>query len=71
MTFSNTAESILTCLLFPQEPQDDVRITNQQLQELRAALAVLSSKSAILEQREELKELEVDHEEYKEVRFYA
>ncbi|CAG8488398.1 2906_t:CDS:10 [Ambispora gerdemannii] len=46
--------------------EDDARMTQQQLQELREALTILSSKSAVLEEREVLKEIRDDHEEYKE-----
>ncbi|KAG9300253.1 hypothetical protein G9A89_011326 [Geosiphon pyriformis] len=47
-------------------PEDDVRMTQIQLQELRDALTILSAKSAVLEHREALKEIKEDHEEYKE-----
>ncbi|CAG8716077.1 7882_t:CDS:10 [Cetraspora pellucida] len=46
--------------------EEDVRMTEQQLQELRAALAILSSKSAVLEEREALNEIKEDRAEYKE-----
>ncbi|CAG8478106.1 10885_t:CDS:10 [Acaulospora colombiana] len=46
--------------------ESDVRMTEQQLQELRAALTILSSKSAVLEEREALNEIKEDREEYKE-----
>lgn len=42
-------------------------MTEEQLQELRAALSILSSKSAVLEEREALNEIKEDREEYKEV----
>jgi len=42
-------------------------MSKQQLQELREALSILSSKSAVLEEREALHELKEDREEYKEV----
>ncbi|CAJ0755547.1 16629_t:CDS:10 [Entrophospora sp. SA101] len=46
--------------------EDDARMTELQLQELRAALSILSSKSAVLEEREALNEIKEDREEYKE-----
>ena len=42
-------------------------MTEEQLQELRAALSILSSTSAVLEEREALNEIKEDREEYKEV----
>ncbi|CAG8730739.1 5616_t:CDS:10, partial [Dentiscutata erythropus] len=47
--------------------EEDVRMTEQQLQELRAALTILSSKSAVLEERETLKLIKEDRAEYKDI----
>ncbi|KAK0523133.1 LETM1 domain-containing protein ylh47 [Tilletia horrida] len=38
----------------PEAAQDDVRMTNEQLHELGEALSILSAKSAVLKEREEL-----------------
>ncbi|RHZ56713.1 hypothetical protein Glove_397g12 [Diversispora epigaea] len=57
-------EAVLAEKKVPEE--EDVRMTEQQLQELRAALSILSSKSAVLEEREALNEIKEDREEYKE-----
>ncbi|RIB16039.1 LETM1-like protein, partial [Gigaspora rosea] len=46
--------------------EEDVRMTEQQLQELRAALTILSSKSSVLEEREALKLIKEDRAEHKE-----
>ncbi|RUS20608.1 putative mitochondrion organization and biogenesis-related protein [Endogone sp. FLAS-F59071] len=49
--------------------QEEVRLTEEQLQELRNALAILVSKAGVLEERETLNEIKEDHEDYKEVSF--
>jgi LETM1 and EF-hand domain-containing protein 1 len=57
------------CDQIAQKEQDikDVRLSEEQLQELRNALAVLCTKAGILEEREQLNEIKEDHEDYKEV----
>ncbi|KAK0564223.1 LETM1 domain-containing protein ylh47 [Tilletia horrida] len=49
----------------PEAEQDDVRMTNEQLHELGEALSILSAKSAVLKEREEL------HTIYREAQFDA
>ncbi|KAG0244270.1 LETM1-like protein-domain-containing protein [Mortierella sp. GBAus27b] len=50
------------------KPADDdaARMTEEQLLELREALCIMSSRSAVLEEREELEDLKEDRMEYKE-----
>ncbi|KAJ2964073.1 hypothetical protein NQZ79_g1017 [Umbelopsis isabellina] len=45
---------------------EEVRLSEEQLQELRNALAILCTKAGILEEREQLNEIKEDHEDYKE-----
>ncbi|KAK3823575.1 MAG: LETM1-domain-containing protein [Benniella sp.] len=50
-----------------EEGDDDAaRMTEEQLLELREALCIMSSRSAVLEEREELEDLKEDRMEYKE-----
>jgi LETM1 and EF-hand domain-containing protein 1 len=49
------------------EEEDKARMTEEQLLELREALCIMSSRSAVLEEREELEDLKEDRMEYKEV----
>ncbi|CAG8556253.1 5113_t:CDS:10 [Paraglomus brasilianum] len=60
------ADKLLPDTTVKFEDEEDVRMSKQQLQELREALSILSSKSAVLEEREALHELKEDREEYKE-----
>ncbi|RUS34742.1 LOW QUALITY PROTEIN: hypothetical protein BC938DRAFT_478778 [Jimgerdemannia flammicorona] len=48
------------------EPEPEVRLSEEQLQELRNALAILVPKAGVLEERETLNEIKEDHEDYKE-----
>ncbi|KAG0304883.1 hypothetical protein BGZ97_001313 [Linnemannia gamsii] len=48
------------------EEEDKARMTEEQLLELREALCIMSSRSAVLEEREELEDLKEDRMEYKE-----
>ncbi|KAF9426516.1 hypothetical protein BGZ76_002730 [Entomortierella beljakovae] len=48
------------------EDDDSARMTEEQLLELREALCIMSSRSAVLEEREELEDLKEDRMEYKE-----
>ncbi|KAF9935429.1 hypothetical protein FBU30_000027 [Linnemannia zychae] len=48
------------------EEEDKARMTEEQLLELREALCIMSSRSAVLEEREELEDLKEDRLEYKE-----
>lgn len=50
-----------------EEDEDKARMTEEQLLELREALSIMSSRSAVLEEREELEDLKEDRMEYKEV----
>ncbi|ORZ28861.1 LETM1-like protein-domain-containing protein [Lobosporangium transversale] len=50
----------------PEEDEDTARMTEEQLLELREALCIMSSRSAVLEEREELEDLKEDRMEYKE-----
>ncbi|KAF9171650.1 hypothetical protein BGX20_007194 [Mortierella sp. AD010] len=50
----------------PVEDEDAARMTEEQLLELREALCIMSSRSAVLEEREELEDLKEDRMEYKE-----
>ncbi|KAF9375482.1 hypothetical protein CPB97_011441, partial [Podila verticillata] len=49
-----------------EEDEDKARMTEEQLLELREALSIMSSRSAVLEEREELEDLKEDRMEYKE-----
>ncbi|KAF8939632.1 hypothetical protein BGZ58_009133 [Dissophora ornata] len=49
-----------------EEEEDTARMTEEQLLELREALCIMSSRSAVLEEREELEDLKEDRMEYKE-----
>ncbi|KAF9291757.1 hypothetical protein BGZ68_002476 [Mortierella alpina] len=49
-----------------EEEEDKARMTEEQLLELREALCIMSSRSAVLEEREELEDLKEDRMEYKE-----
>ncbi|KAF9198423.1 hypothetical protein BGZ49_000757 [Haplosporangium sp. Z 27] len=49
-----------------EEDEDSARMTEEQLLELREALCIMSSRSAVLEEREELEDLKEDRMEYKE-----
>ncbi|KAF9328626.1 hypothetical protein BG006_008210 [Podila minutissima] len=49
-----------------EEEEDKARMTEEQLLELREALSIMSSRSAVLEEREELEDLKEDRMEYKE-----
>jgi len=51
-----------------EEEEDKAKMTEEQLLELREALCIMSSRSAVLEEREELEDLKEDRMEYKEVR---
>ncbi|KAG0324786.1 hypothetical protein BGZ99_001455 [Dissophora globulifera] len=48
------------------DEEDTARMTEEQLLELREALCIMSSRSAVLEEREELEDLKEDRLEYKE-----
>ncbi|KAF9582202.1 hypothetical protein BGW38_000518, partial [Lunasporangiospora selenospora] len=48
------------------EDEDKAKMTEEQLLELREALCIMSSRSAFLEEREELEDLKEDRMEYKE-----
>ncbi|KAF9361787.1 hypothetical protein BGX26_011782 [Mortierella sp. AD094] len=50
----------------PVVDEDAARMTEEQLLELREALCIMSSRSAVLEEREELEDLKEDRMEYKE-----
>ncbi|KAF9365324.1 hypothetical protein BGX34_010450 [Mortierella sp. NVP85] len=50
----------------PEGDDDAARMTEEQLLELREALCIMSSRSAVLEEREELEDLKEDRMEYKE-----
>ncbi|KAG0336209.1 hypothetical protein BG004_008159 [Podila humilis] len=49
-----------------EDEEDKARMTEEQLLELREALSIMSSRSAVLEEREELEDLKEDRMEYKE-----
>ncbi|KAF9983594.1 hypothetical protein BGZ65_001628 [Modicella reniformis] len=49
-----------------ENDDDTARMTEEQLLELREALCIMSSRSAVLEEREELEDLKEDRLEYKE-----
>ncbi|KAF9116138.1 hypothetical protein BGX27_004721 [Mortierella sp. AM989] len=49
-----------------EDEEDTARMTEEQLLELREALCIMSSRSAVLEEREELEDLKEDRMEYKE-----
>ncbi|KAK3836823.1 MAG: LETM1-domain-containing protein [Linnemannia gamsii] len=57
-------EQAATTAAAPDE--DKARMTEEQLLELREALCIMSSRSAVLEEREELEDLKEDRMEYKE-----
>ena len=63
-----SVEAAGTNVLKPAEDEEDkARMTEEQLLELREALCIMSSRSAVLEEREELEDLKEDRMEYKEV----
>lgn len=63
-----SVEAAGTNVLAPSEEEEDkARMTEEQLLELREALCIMSSRSAVLEEREELEDLKEDRMEYKEV----
>ncbi|KAG0042023.1 hypothetical protein BGZ83_000994 [Gryganskiella cystojenkinii] len=49
-----------------EDEEDKAKMTEEQLLELREALCIMSSRSAVLEEREELEDLKEDRMEYKE-----
>ncbi|KAG0047052.1 hypothetical protein BGZ83_007795 [Gryganskiella cystojenkinii] len=49
-----------------EDDQDNARMTEEQLLEFREALSIMSSRSAVLEEREELEYLKENRKEYKE-----
>ncbi|KAG0358073.1 LETM1-like protein-domain-containing protein [Gamsiella multidivaricata] len=49
-----------------EDEEDTARMTEEQLLELREALCIMSSRSAVLEEREELEDLKEDRMDYKE-----
>lgn len=51
-----------------EDDEDKARMTEEQLLELRDALSIMSSRSAVLEEREELEYLKENRMEYKEVK---
>ncbi|KAF8946619.1 hypothetical protein BGZ47_011837 [Haplosporangium gracile] len=62
-----SVEAAGTNVLKPAEDEEDkARMTEEQLLELREALCIMSSRSAVLEEREELEDLKEDRMEYKE-----
>ncbi|KAF9136566.1 hypothetical protein BGX30_011063 [Mortierella sp. GBA39] len=62
-----SVEAAGTKVLKPTEEEEDkARMTEEQLLELREALCIMSSRSAVLEEREELEDLKEDRMEYKE-----
>jgi len=62
-----SVEAAGTNVLAPSEEEEDkARMTEEQLLELREALCIMSSRSAVLEEREELEDLKEDRMEYKE-----
>lgn len=50
-----------------EKESDEIKLSEEQLQELRNALALLITKRDVLEERERLNEVREDHEDYKEV----
>ncbi|KAF9090626.1 hypothetical protein BGX23_005836 [Mortierella sp. AD031] len=65
---ADSVEAAGTNVLKPAEDdeEDRARMTEEQLLELREALCIMSSRSAVLEEREELEDLKEDRMEYKE-----
>ncbi|KAG0266961.1 hypothetical protein BGZ95_002970 [Linnemannia exigua] len=64
---AESVEAAGTNVLKPTEEEEDkARMTEEQLLELREALCIMSSRSAVLEEREELEDLKEDRMEYKE-----
>ncbi|KAF9132923.1 hypothetical protein BGW39_011011 [Mortierella sp. 14UC] len=64
---AESVEAAGTNVLKPAEDEEDkARMTEEQLLELREALCIMSSRSAVLEEREELEDLKEDRMEYKE-----
>ncbi|KAF9537488.1 hypothetical protein EC957_008075 [Mortierella hygrophila] len=62
-----SVEAASTDVIKPTEEEEDkARMTEEQLLELREALCIMSSRSAVLEEREELEDLKEDRMEYKE-----
>jgi len=59
-----TAVSTVRCI---EDDEDKARMTEEQLLELREALSIMSSRSAVLEEREELEYLKENRMDYKEV----
>lgn len=62
------AEAAAPAAALSEEEEDKAKMTEEQLLELREALCIMSSRSAVLEEREELEDLKEDRMEYKEVR---
>lgn len=56
--------------LRPDEEIDDARMTMEQLKELGAALSILSAKSSVLKERDELRSLMEENLQAEEVRTF-
>ncbi|KAG0372079.1 hypothetical protein BGX24_000775 [Mortierella sp. AD032] len=63
---AESVEAAAANVLKLAEDEDKARMTEEQLLELREALCIMSSRSAVLEEREELEDLKEDRMEYKE-----
>ncbi|KAF9574775.1 hypothetical protein EC968_005561 [Mortierella alpina] len=65
-TSVSTTPATTDVIASSEEEEDKARMTEEQLLELREALCIMSSRSAVLEEREELEDLKEDRMEYKE-----
>ncbi|GJJ74841.1 LETM1 and EF-hand domain-containing protein 1, mitochondrial [Entomortierella parvispora] len=63
---TQAAEAATPAAAISEEEEDKAKMTEEQLLELREALCIMSSRSAVLEEREELEDLKEDRMEYKE-----
>ncbi|KAG0033712.1 hypothetical protein BGZ82_005999 [Podila clonocystis] len=63
---TEVAQADAAAAVMTEEEEDKARMTEEQLLELREALSIMSSRSAVLEEREELEDLKEDRMEYKE-----